>query len=69
MSNYSPKHPGSGASGGKKPVKGSKLNKALIIAILSVLAIIIAAAMIAAAFLGRFLLYDEMGLAKVLFGF
>ena len=29
----------------------------------------IAAAMITAAFLGRFLLYDEMGLAKVLFGF
>ena len=46
MSNYSPKHPGSGVSGGKKPVKGSKLNKALIIAILAVLAIIIAAAMI-----------------------
>lgn len=31
--------------------------------------IIIAAAMIAAAFLGRFLLYDEMGLAKMLFWF
>ena len=30
---------------------------------------VIAAAMIAAAFLGRFLLYDEMGLAKILFGF
>ncbi|MDO4851180.1 MAG: VanZ family protein [Actinomycetota bacterium] len=30
---------------------------------------IIVAAMIAAAFLGRFLLYDEMGLAKMLFGF
>ena len=29
----------------------------------------IAVAMIAAAFLGRFFLYDEMGLAKVLFGF
>ena len=32
-------------------------------------ATIIAAAMITAAFLGRFLLYDEMGLAKALFGF
>lgn len=29
----------------------------------------IAAAMITATFLGRFLLYDEMGLAKMLFGF
>ena len=31
--------------------------------------VVIAATMIAAAFLGRFLIYDEMGLAKMLFGF